>query len=246
MLDATAKQNFLWTLLGSRALLVPIPQGARSYGNVSLHIARSSCGLGKGKMRVSGKVRIPRLLAELERQLSPDRKVMLCLHKNVETIALTCRPDFAAYSVAHWGAIEGKNDWADFDTAVILGLSYRGPVRLTNMFFALQGLQNDGWLGEPSWGSYPDVRQEMERGHLAASIIHAINRVCCRRVIDAEGNCPSADIFIVLGAGEELFERDLEPRTESPTLDLDPEFQNPCHIRRSVSSKLTTAFMKGC
>ena len=83
---------------------------------------------------------------------------MLCLHKSIEPIALTCRPDFAAYSVTHWGAIERKNDWVDYDTAVILGMYKQDPVWLTNMFFALQGLQNDEWLKRPSWGSYPDVR----------------------------------------------------------------------------------------
>ena len=110
---STTPSCFATSMAGASAAdwRVPIPQGARSYSNVSLHIARSSCGLGKGKMRDSGKVRIPRLLVELERQLSPDRKVMLCAHKNVEPIALTCQPNFAAYSVAHWGAIGGKNDW---------------------------------------------------------------------------------------------------------------------------------------
>jgi hypothetical protein len=31
-----------------------------------------------------------------------------------------------------------------------------------------------------------------------ASVIQAINRIRCRHVIDAEGHCPPADIFIVL------------------------------------------------
>ena len=248
VLDATAAQNFLWTLLESRALLVPIPKGARSYCNVSLHIARSSRGLGKGKMRDAGKGRIPRLLAEIERQLSPDRKVLLCLHKDVEPIARAYRPNFAAYSVAHWGAIDGKNEWVDHDTAVILGLPYPGPVRLTNMFFALQGLQNDKWLGEPSWGSYPDVRQEMQRGQLAASIIQAINRVHCRRAIDAEGNCPPTDIFLVLSAGEEgdvILDRILEEMpgvvVKQWLFELDGAEE---HIRRGSSHEALLALMR--
>jgi hypothetical protein len=28
--------------------------------------------------------------------------------------------------------------------------------------------------------------------------LQAINRICCRRVIDAEGSCPPADIYIML------------------------------------------------
>ena len=44
----------------------------------------------------------------------------------------------------------------------------------------------------------PADRRVMEQRHLSVSVIQAINRVCCRRVIDAQGRSPSADIYIVL------------------------------------------------
>ena len=112
-------------------------------------------------------------------------------------------PSFAAYSVAHWGAIDGRNDWNDYDTVVIFGLSYRDQVWSTNTFFALQGLQDNRWLEQPSWGRYADVRQEMQRRQLTVSVIQAVNRVRCRRVIDGDGNCPPTDVFIVLPRGAE-------------------------------------------
>src|SRR5262245_4822082 len=139
-------------------------------------------------MAERGKVRIPRLLANLERTLTPDRKVLLCLHKRVEHIARAYAPDFGKYEVAHWGAIDGRNDWNDYDTVVIFGLSYRDKVWSTNTFFALQGLQDNRWLEQPVWGRYADVRQEMQRRQLTVSVIQAINRVRCRRVIDSSGN----------------------------------------------------------
>lgn len=71
------------------------------------------------------------------------------------------------------------------------------------MFFALQGLQDNRWLEQPCWKEYDDVHQEMQRRQLAVSIIQAINRVRCRKVIDADGNCPPTDIFIVLRNGDE-------------------------------------------
>lgn len=88
VLDATASQNFLWKLLGSRAEIAEVPTGTRTYANVTIHVARASA-LGKGKMKERGKVRLPRLLANLEQTLTPDRKVLLCLHKQVEHIART-------------------------------------------------------------------------------------------------------------------------------------------------------------
>jgi hypothetical protein len=200
VLDATASQNFLWRLLGSRAEIAEVPDSPRTYANVTMHVARGS-GVGKGAMTKKGKTRLPRLLADLQQHLTPARKVLLCLHKRVEHTALSYAPVFAAYSVAHWGAIDGKNDWNDHDAVVIFGLPYRDSVWATNAFFALQGLQDDRWLKKPVWGDYADVRQEMQRRQLAASVIQAVNRVRCRRVIDADGNCPPTDVFIVLPDG---------------------------------------------
>ena len=200
ILDATASQNFLWRLLEPRAEIAEVPPGTRSYANVTIHVARAS-GLGKTKMTERCKVRVPRLLANLESTLTPDRKILLCVHKRVEHTALTYAPNFAAYSVAHWGAIDGKNDWSDHDTVVIFGLSYRDPIWATNTFFALKGLQDNRWLEQPSWGRYADVRRELQRRQLTVSVIQAINRVRCRRVIDRDGNCPPTDAFIVLPSG---------------------------------------------
>ena len=127
--------------------------------------------------------------------------MLLCVHKRVEHTALSYDPRFSAYSVAHWGAIDGRNDWNDHDAVVIFGLSYRDQIWATNTFFALQGLQDNRWLEQPSWGNYADVRREMQRRQLTVSVIQAVNRVRCRRVIDSDGNCPSTDVFIVLPQG---------------------------------------------
>jgi hypothetical protein len=200
ILDATASQNFLWKLLGPRAEIADVPPNTRSYANVTVHVARGS-GLGKTKMTEYGKARLPRLLADLEHNLGPDRKVLLCVHQRIEHIALSYEPNLAKYSVAHWNAIDGKNDWNDHDAVVIFGLPYRPQTWATNTFFALQGLQDNRWLKHPSWGAYADVRREMQRRQLTVSVIQAVNRVRCRRVIDSNGNCPPTDVFIVLPHG---------------------------------------------
>lgn len=200
VLDATANQNFLWELLGDRADIKPIPPNTRNYQNVTLHVTRAT-RTGKGSMIEDGQTRIPRLLAELEAILEPDRRVFLCVHKGVEHIALKYAPEFEKYSVGHWRAVDGRNDWQDHDTAVIFGLPYRNHIWATNAFFALQGLQDNEWMKNPQWKSYADVREEMQTKQITVSIIQAINRIRCRRVIDAEGNCHPSDVFIVLPTG---------------------------------------------
>jgi hypothetical protein len=248
VLDATATQNFLWELLEGRVEVPPIPDGVRRYENVRLHVARVSGGLGKAKMEELGQTRIPRLLAWLEESLPSDRKVLLCLHKRVEHHAAGYDHPFAAYSVAHWGAIDGKNDWQDYDTAVIFGLPYRDPVWATNAFFALQGPQDNHWLEKPEWRHYADVRREMQRRQLTVSIIQAANRVRCRRVIDEEGNCPLTDCFLALTADKDGDAILSHLREEMPGVvvlpwDFQPDGAKQS-VRRSSSHERLVTFMK--
>jgi hypothetical protein len=57
-------------------------------------------------------------------------------------------------------------------------------------------------LASPTWKEHKDVRELMIRRQLSVSIIQAINRISCRKVIDVDGRCSSADVFIVLPEGE--------------------------------------------
>lgn len=199
VLDATASSNFLWDLFESRADIVLTPGHTRDYSNVTLHVARAS-GVGKGTMREKIKTRFPRLLETLERDLSKDKSVFVCMHKATEHVALSYEGshEFARLAVGHWGAIDGRNDWSDYDTAVIFGLPYRDQIWANNLFFAMQGPQDDAWLQSPEWKQYGDVRRVMEQRQLSVSIIQAINRVRCRKVIDKEGRSLPADIYVVL------------------------------------------------
>jgi len=197
VLDATAHANFLWDLLEEKAQIVLTPPRTRDYSNVTLHVARAT-GLGKHSMIKNIRTRFPRVLSALESELGPERSVFMCMHKDTEHVAKTYEHPFARFDVGHWGAIDGRNDWSEYDTAVILGLSYRDHVWSTNQFCAIQGPQDSAWMQEPSWKDHSDVRQIMEQRQLSVSIIQAINRVRCRRVIDAQGRSPSADIFIIL------------------------------------------------
>jgi hypothetical protein len=210
VLDATARANFLWDLFGEDHDRPVVPGDARNYSNVTLHVARGS-GVGKETMNKKIIERMPRIKAGLEEAIGPERSVFLCVHKDVEEV-ITKKPkkgkkaksswveklNFKECSVGHWGAVDGRNTWQEFDTAVILGLHYPPQTWATNMFCALQGAQDDEWLQSPEWKQYKNVRKVMEQRQISVSVIQAINRVRCRHVIDAEGNCPPADIFIVL------------------------------------------------
>lgn len=197
VLDATARADLLWDLFEDKARLEPTPSHVRDYSNATLHVARCS-GVGKRAMGKSFKARFARLATDLEKRLLPSSSVFLCTHKANEHIAKNEGMGFEKFAVGHWGAVDGRNDWADFDTAVIFGLPYRDQIWANNTFFAVQGLQTDEWMKSPVWRSHADVRRVMQQRQLSVSVIQAINRIRVRRVIDEHGRCPEANIYIVL------------------------------------------------
>jgi hypothetical protein len=150
------------------------------------------------------KTRFPRLIEELTRRLGPERSVFFCVHKDVEhELPDAGELPFAKVAKAHWGAVDGSNEYADCDVAVIFGLPFRYAVTFpTNVLFAVQGVQDDDWFDNPTWKGQQNLREHMLRRQLSASVIQAINRIRCRHVTDDHGGCPPADVFIVLPSGD--------------------------------------------
>src|ERR1700730_7246874 len=69
VLDATAKNDLLYELLEGRVYVVPVPSNVRDYGNVTLHVARTSSGVGKATMDDTKHLRLPRLAQNLSQEI---------------------------------------------------------------------------------------------------------------------------------------------------------------------------------
>lgn len=202
VLDATAGVDLMYQLMEDNADIIPTPPGVRDYSNVTLYVARTA-SIGKTKMEELAPTRFPQLQANLAERLSADRKVLFCVHKHVEHLVPTqASLGVSEVAAAHWGAIDGSNEYKDFDTAVIFGLPFRDRIWGTGVFFAFQGVQADEWHDNPAWKGYANVRELLQRRHLATSIIQAMGRVRLRKVIDELGRCAPTDVFIVLPTGE--------------------------------------------
>ncbi|XHB98140.1 hypothetical protein ABWH97_07310 [Nitratireductor sp. ac15] len=201
ILDATARQDPLWGFLGSQANIETEIAGVRSYRNVTLHIARAA-DVGKDKMSKAAVVRLSRLFENLREPLR-GRRVFLCVHKALEPHALSFEHAFEKLSVDHWGNINGRNDWREFDTAILFGLPYPPDTWVFDRMLAIHSFRGDH---EVSLTSTPaNVRQQhlgLKDAHIITSVVQAINRVRCRKVIDQHGNCAPTDIFIVLPKGK--------------------------------------------
>jgi hypothetical protein len=245
-LDATAGQEVTWELLGKDRVDQPAtPKDARSYSNVTLHVSRVKGSLGKTRMFLKGKARLARVVQHLNERFAGqrDRKVFLACHKDVKHHADGHVLTFGKLSTAHFGAIDGKNLWADHSTAVIVGLPYRSRIWANNLYQAINGRQDTAWLQ-----SNAEVRTKLEVKQLTTTICQAVNRVHCRATVDDKGNCKPTDVFIFLKDGPEG-DAILEGlRAEMPGVVEEPwlfELDGPrASIRRRSSHEALITFME--
>lgn len=202
VLDATAAFNPIYELLNQTE--VPSLPKARSYSQVKLHVARID-GTGKTAMYEKRQQRADIMATYLKDNVSQEKQIFLCCHKVVEPSLHGYELPHKAFKVDHWGNIDGRNDWQEFDTAIIYGLPYLPSSWATMTLAATKGLptsgselnsnaENDRW--------YSRKLRHMEEGKMTTSIIQAINRVQCRRVNDGLGNCMPTDVYILLPPGE--------------------------------------------
>jgi len=196
VLDATASQDVVSFLLGGEKVSLTSLPRSRSYKNVTLHVARtkSRVGVGKNEMRGDRTVRSEALMRTIS-NMDKDNKWLVVCHKDVEPIMLKVRPDHLHVSVAHWGAIDGKNNWNDHDNVVIFGLSYRDEVWSNNALLSVKEAVDDDTIKGVKTGN---MNKTLHQRVLAADVIQAVNRIRCRKVIDSEGNCPTADVWLIL------------------------------------------------
>jgi hypothetical protein len=202
VLDATASSDVVYQLF-EKAEVMPLPAAkARTYRNATVHVSTGHA-VGKGYLVKHAHEEASKLVENLRASLSPYRKVFVVTHQGVEPILVKYRhvSGFAAFDVGHYGALEGRNDWRDFDTVVLFGLPFRDRPWSANTYMALRGLQTTEWLnadGNRPFQTYEDVRRALEVGKLVVAVVQAVNRIRCRRVINAQGDCPDADVFLLL------------------------------------------------
>jgi len=207
VLDATAGVNITYELFEQCMRMQPF-LGTRNYQNVTVHYSTHH-KVGKEYMEEHRKEVCDNLTQELGgefegRNVKP--KVLIVTHKDIEPLLDLYTPENFDFKVAHWNAVDGSNDWKDYDTVVIFGLPYRPKTHSMNLFQAFQGSQSTEFLnsqGNRPFKEHSDILDVLEVHQILTDVIQAVNRICCRRVIDKEGNCPKADVYILLPSDKE-------------------------------------------
>lgn len=207
VLDATASANVKYELF-AKAKVWPVPQSVRSYANVKLNVNRQ-LNVGKIFLTKEAEQILPFVVDDLNRRLS-NRNVFFVTHDALESEVVALKTEFTNH-VGHWGAVDGSNEWMNCDSAVLFGLRTMPTTWTANTYFALQGMKDTEWLraSKRPFGKHEDIRHSLKIGQTISEIVQAINRIRCRRVIDENGNCPDAEIYLFLPigpSGDEILE----------------------------------------
>ncbi|MCX2724501.1 DEAD/DEAH box helicase family protein [Roseibium salinum] len=201
ILDATASTDPAYELLGDRIKILPRPEGIRDYSNVRLNLSYGH-RVGKEHMCSNGREEWSRVLEALKRDLDEGRRVLAISHKDNVPVLQTFGHFDGELSVAHWGALDGKNNWADFDSALLFGLPSLDNVTPTNLFLGCVGTLTNEWLsGDREYGVHADIQQALKDGFTIRSVVQAINRVRCRQAINEHGECERTDIYVLMPKG---------------------------------------------
>jgi hypothetical protein len=201
ILDATAGIDGTYDVLGSRVTLIPRPEGIRSYSNVTLHVSQGH-PVGKEHLKKNAEEFWPKVSANLSVKLSGTAKSLIVCHMDVEKLV---RPKLSTGTSTseHWGNLDGRNDWNDYDVGVFFGLPYLDDIVPTNITLACQPQLLEQWFdGVRKFDNYADIAKAIKDGFVAKSVIQALNRIRCRKVIDGDGNCEAAELYMLTPKGQ--------------------------------------------
>lgn len=188
--DATAEVNDIYSLRAKYyddVHLVQTHKGVRNYSNVTLYstIDRTS------KEAINND-----LVATVLKNIKFGKKTLIVTHKEHEALFKSyAQAHYSEHTIdfAHWGAITGLNNWNDFDTCVIVGLNHKSKSYSQSRVIINTDTE------ETAFGDKQDILNDsIESSMILAEIIQAMNRIRIRKIIDTEGACLPADIYIIL------------------------------------------------
>jgi len=201
--DATASINKVYSLRAkyyNDIDMVDKLEGIRNYSKVTMHKVRGKTG----KQDISIKV-----ATDIFASVKLGKKTLIITHKKnkafFEQVAKDKHPK-KTVEVAHWNAITGLNTWHDFDTCIVAGLNHKPRYYTQNRVIINTDTE------QTAFGTKQNhFNTEIGKSSIIAEIIQAINRIRVRKVIDENGNCDKANIYIILPAFLELdFKRDIQ------------------------------------
>lgn len=200
ILDATACIDVRYELMTEYVRVLPRPEKVRTYSAARVHVSKGH-RVGKEHLQRTAKEQWPAVSAQLSKRLI-GRQALICTHKNVSSFVRIFEAEQQGWAFTHWGDIDGKNEWSAKCAAVFFGLPYTDNSFAIDTFFAHVGPQDDDWLQTARrYGAFEDICKALLHSFIVRSVVQAINRIRCRRIIDDWGNCDPTDVYLLLPSG---------------------------------------------
>lgn len=200
ILDATAEIDPIYSVMRNQVDVLPRPLGIRTYRNVSLHVSYGH-KVGKEHLARNAGKEWAIVWGDLSKRLV-GKHVLVCAHKDARKVIEQYGPNDGHVRFDNWGNLDGRNDYNKCEAVILFGLPYLDDIEPAQRFIAHQGRQSSEWFGESrEHEEHADIRTALGDGFIARSVVQAINRIQCRNTIDAKGNCPITDIYLLLPRG---------------------------------------------
>lgn len=202
ILDATADLHPGYKLLSPPARIIAAANNVRSYSNVTLHVAWGQIS-GKDALAESAGRLWREYRSAIECAVSANDRILVCCHELFEQKVRDDLANSPRITFEHYGNIDGRNDWKDYEALALIGLFHLPTSAHLNTVQALLGPQTDYWLQNAQARKvehHDDVLAAIQRGSLAINAIQTVTRVRCRRMVDRHGGCDPTDIFLPLPA----------------------------------------------
>ncbi len=197
VLDATASKNPVTRVLNDYTDVVSLPS-IKSYANLTLHISIGH-SVGQNSMKEITQKEWGAIFDRLNgSELKDCSAPLLCVHKDTETL-LSASALPKDWSIMHWGAINGSNDWKHCDSVVVYGLPYipEHICATTLMAFWDWGykIRERPYSKDILHSDLNYIKTTYQWLHIIVSLVQAINRAHCRRMTEA-GNCPETKVYL--------------------------------------------------
>jgi len=232
ILDATARQQLAYSALGELASFVKVPRDIRDYSKLTIHVLYGVPN-SDDKLSSASPEQHLEVLQSLNPSINKNKRFLLCTHKSVTKQLALAKSVFKNMKTAYWGNIDGKNQWADLNTIVVYGLPRPNP---TNLKLSLSAFE--AWHERHNFRFNPqeeydeqtggaraldtEIEQvEYDNGFSIASVIQAINRIACRKIVDGEGGCAPCAVYLLFYRDDALQQAILEGiRQEMPKVTI--------------------------
>lgn len=193
IMDATATVNSLYKLYSRyKKNLIVLPKiDCRDYSNVSLH-STNKCNTGKSSI-TQDKQYLKNFVKTVEDNTTDDDAVLVVTFKDIKN-ELQSYFDTSKVKVENWGNLTGTNQYSYCNKIFLFGLNHKPKEVIINQHTLSKGA-NVSFLDNETNKQEID---ELTVSDLSAEVIQAINRIRCRKTIDADGNCEPCDVYLTL------------------------------------------------